>query len=205
MRLDLLLTNPVGMKRLAEAFGEGALKYGDKNWKLGFPESVFISHAIEHLRLHFELDKSDDHLGHATWNLFTLMWIQEHKPELMDLTGEGATAAKEPPVELNQVKKVSHVWEIEEALELIRKIQPKIMAAGYYLALGGGVVNKGWSDNDLDLVAVPRSENSDIRGLTQAISHSGFYPKGVCEVPNASVHSYDYLGKRVDFAVPKVS
>jgi len=35
------------------------------------------------------------------------------------------------------------------------------MAAGYYLALAGGVLNNGYSDNDLDLVAVPRTEDSN--------------------------------------------
>ena len=46
-------------------------------------------------------------------------------------------------------------WTLEEGLELIRTIQTKALHKGYHLALGGGVLNRGWSLNDLDIIALP--------------------------------------------------
>ena len=85
MRIDLLFTNEVALERLAKTYAEGCVKYGPTNWKKGFPESMLIAHALEHIRLHMAGDIKEDHLAHAAWNLNTLMWVQERKPELMDL------------------------------------------------------------------------------------------------------------------------
>jgi hypothetical protein len=43
------------------------------------------------------------------------------------------------------------MWELEEALELIRALQEKAWSFGYHLCLGGGVLQKGRSEKDLDL------------------------------------------------------
>jgi Domain of unknown function (DUF5664) len=86
IRLDLLMRNSAGLRRLAEVYGEGLTKYGPDNWMNGFEESVMLSHTLDHLRLYLSGDTTEDHIAHATWNLFTLMWIQENKPELIDLT-----------------------------------------------------------------------------------------------------------------------
>jgi hypothetical protein len=98
IRLDLVMMNGEALRRLAAAYGEGAVKY-DKdpdtvNWMKGFPESVLLKHAIEHLICHLEGDKTEDHLAHATWNLFTAMWQEKYKPELMDLQRKLATLQK---------------------------------------------------------------------------------------------------------------
>ncbi len=85
-RYDLMMRNDVGMRRLAETWGEGEAKYGPDNWMKGFPESVLISHTMEHIRLYLLGDKSEDHLAHAAWNLLALCWVEERKPELLDLT-----------------------------------------------------------------------------------------------------------------------
>lgn len=86
LRFDLMMDNDVGIRRLAEVFGESAEKYPPKNWKKGFPESVYYNHAMEHLRRYLTGDASEDHLAHAMWNLFSLMYVQERLPELLDLT-----------------------------------------------------------------------------------------------------------------------
>lgn len=85
-RYDLMFRNDVGMRRLAETWGEGFEKYGADNWMKGFPASVFISHALEHIRLYLSGDRSEDHLAHGAWNLLALCWVEEKKPELLDLT-----------------------------------------------------------------------------------------------------------------------
>lgn len=43
------------------------------------------------------------------------------------------------------------MWDIGQALELVRKLQPELHARKYHVALGGGVLNKGFSKKDLDL------------------------------------------------------
>ncbi len=85
-RYDLMMRNGTGLRRLAEVYGEGFAKYGADNCYMGFTESVYFSHAIEHLRLHSIGDTSDDHIAHAVWNLMHAMWTQDNKPELSDLT-----------------------------------------------------------------------------------------------------------------------
>lgn len=85
-RYDLMWRNAAGMRRLAEAWGEGFNKYGADNWFKGFAESVLISHTLEHIRLYLAGDKTEDHLGHCSWNILALCWIEENKPELLDLT-----------------------------------------------------------------------------------------------------------------------
>lgn len=46
-------------------------------------------------------------------------------------------------------------WTLEDALPLIRGIQPHTRSYGYHLALGGGVLNNGKSGKDLDLYFLP--------------------------------------------------
>ena len=50
---------------------------------------------------------------------------------------------------------MSHEWELDEVLKLVRELQPKCHALQYHVALGGGVLNKGYSDKDLDLFFFP--------------------------------------------------
>ena len=47
-------------------------------------------------------------------------------------------------------------WKLDEALAYIREVQPKAMASGWCLMLGGGVLNNGHGP-DLDLLAYPRT------------------------------------------------
>lgn len=47
------------------------------------------------------------------------------------------------------------MWGLSEALDVIRPLQFKALQYGYHLALGGGVLNKGMSDNDLDIIVLP--------------------------------------------------
>jgi hypothetical protein len=52
-------------------------------------------------------------------------------------------------------------WDLVSAISLIRDLQPKAHKLGYNLTLGGGVLNNGWSGNDLDIVAIPRGIPQD--------------------------------------------
>lgn len=47
------------------------------------------------------------------------------------------------------------LWTLDQALEFIRKLQPLTRLYGYHLCVGGGVLNTGMSDKDLDLYLLP--------------------------------------------------
>lgn len=74
-RYDLL--SPHAIHRLALVFEEGAKKYSDRNWERGIPEGDLIDHALRHIFQHMMGDTSEDHIGHAFWNLGAILHFQE--------------------------------------------------------------------------------------------------------------------------------
>ena len=82
-RYDLI--SPIGLRRLAETYAEGATRHGERNWELGMPASALINHALRHINLWMDGDADDDHLAHAAWNLFAAMHFEETRPELIDV------------------------------------------------------------------------------------------------------------------------
>lgn len=81
VRFDLI--TPIGLRRLAETYAEGAKKYSENNWLKGIPSSDLFNHAVRHLYLWLAGDTSEDHLAHATWNIFAIMHFEETRPELI--------------------------------------------------------------------------------------------------------------------------
>ena len=92
VRYDLI--SPIGLRAVAEACAEGALKYSDYNWEKGMPASDMINHALRHVYEFLEGDRSEDHLGHAAWNLMGAIHSLQVWPELNDgkFRGEGCVA-----------------------------------------------------------------------------------------------------------------
>ena len=88
-RYDLI--SPIGLRRLAETYAEGARKYGDRNWENGFPASVLMNHCMRHINLWMAGDSSEDHLSHAAWNLLGVMHFEETMPELIDIPSRSET------------------------------------------------------------------------------------------------------------------
>lgn len=82
-RYDLIPTQP--LKRLADLYMRGAVKYDDDNWQKGQPYSRAYASLYRHMIAWREGDVSEDHLAAVAWNAFTLMWYEENKPELDDL------------------------------------------------------------------------------------------------------------------------
>ncbi len=95
-------------------------------------------------------------------------------------------------------------WDIDEALNFVRKIQPVCMEAGYYIALCGGVLNKGFSNNDLDLVAMPRTSLSKCEALRKAFDNLQFIPQKTWDLHTGEVRSYEYNGKPIEVSVVRV-
>lgn len=51
------------------------------------------------------------------------------------------------------------MWTLEDALNVITMLQEEVRQFGYHIALGGGVLNNGTSDKDLDLYFLPLCDN----------------------------------------------
>lgn len=95
VRYDLI--SPIGMAALARTYAEGAEKFGEFNWENGMPVNDLLNHAIAHLFKFLSGDRSEDHLGHAAWNVLGAVHSLEMWPHLNDdlLRGPGCAA---PPV-----------------------------------------------------------------------------------------------------------
>lgn len=92
-RYDLI--PPVGIKRLAVHFENGAKKYGDRNWEKGQPVSRYLDSGIRHFYAYLAGDRSEDHLAAAAWNALAAIHTTEKcatgelPRELDDLNPEG--------------------------------------------------------------------------------------------------------------------
>ena len=73
-----------GIGGYARAMAEGAAKYGEGNWLKGFPVRDLINHAIRHVYLWLDGDRTEDHLGHAVWNAMTAIHFDAKRPELWE-------------------------------------------------------------------------------------------------------------------------
>jgi len=74
-RYDLL--SPAAIKRVADIFEKGAIKYSERNWEQGMPLSRFIDSALRHTFQYLEGKRDEDHAGQAAWNLLCLIHTEE--------------------------------------------------------------------------------------------------------------------------------
>ena len=84
VRYDLI--SPVGLAAVARACAEGAVKYSDYNWEKGMPARDVLNHAVRHIYMFLSGDRSEDHLGHAAWNLLAAIHSLEVWPHLNEGT-----------------------------------------------------------------------------------------------------------------------
>jgi len=64
------------------------------------------------------------------------------------------------------------MWTLEEALIIVRELEAGLI--GWHVALAGGVLHKGKSDHDLDLVFFPRdSTNIQLGDLYRGLHYYG--------------------------------
>jgi hypothetical protein len=107
VRYDLI--SPIGLQALAQTYAEGAEKFGPCNWENGMPVTDLLNHAIAHVYKFLGGDRTEDHLGHAAWNLLGAIHSMALWPDMNKdlLRGEGCTvppiASKSatPPVQAN--------------------------------------------------------------------------------------------------------
>lgn len=81
------------------------------------------------------------------------------------------------------------MWGMHEALNLIREIQPTVHKMQYHVALAGGVLNKGFSRKDLDLVFIPLTNENrpELAELTGWLFNTFGEPKDNLTDPNPCV------------------
>jgi hypothetical protein len=73
-RYDLIPPGP--LYRIAETYRRGAERYGEHNWELGMPTSRMMASLIRHIESYRRGDTSEDHLGHAAFNIIGLMFFE---------------------------------------------------------------------------------------------------------------------------------
>lgn len=97
---DFDLLSPLAIMTAAGVMSEGAAKYSRGNYLKGFPLSNLYNHLMMHLCMFMLGDETEDHLGHAQWNLNALIHFKHTRPDLDDrvdynLTPERIAAIKE--------------------------------------------------------------------------------------------------------------
>lgn len=70
---------------VSKQFEDGALKYGDNNWRKGIPLHCYIDSALRHYIKFCRGDKDEPHDRAVCWNLLCAIWTHQNKPELIDL------------------------------------------------------------------------------------------------------------------------
>lgn len=74
-RFDLIV--PSALMALAHHLEEGAMKYGDRNWELGQPISVYLDSAFRHWVKFWAGHTDETHIHAALWNIMALIETQE--------------------------------------------------------------------------------------------------------------------------------
>ena len=105
------------------------------------------------------------------------------------------------------MKLISTTWTLEEGLALVRLLQSETRQFNMHLVIGGGVVNNGFSNKDLDLYFLPLGSEDHVTdqdgmkewldtlwGEGRDIVQPGYPPS------TAYAYKWEYTvgGKRVD-------
>lgn len=69
---------PHAMLELSKHFEQGAIKYGERNWQKGLPESCYIDSAIRHYLKWMDNQTDEPHDRAVIWNLICLWWTHEN-------------------------------------------------------------------------------------------------------------------------------
>ena len=108
-------------------------------------------------------------------------------------------------------KKVSEFkpWTLEEALPLIREIEPLVRELNYHTCLGGGVLHQTGPRKDLDLFFIPlNGHDSNPWSIVQLLGEVlGSHPISIRDSPDyhreamyhfSEMRWVEYMGKRIE-------
>jgi len=126
VRYDLL--SPIALARYAAACAEGAQKYGDFNCEKGMPAGEMLNHAVAHIYAYLAGDRSEDHLGHAMWNIASAIHGEVCWPEANELRSEGCVPPGVIPPDMESLQETErHVYRVRRILEAMQ-LQPAVVA-----------------------------------------------------------------------------
>lgn len=70
---------------LSKHYANGANKYAERNMEKGLPFHSMVDSALRHYVKALRGDEDENHKAAVIWNLTTLMYMVENKPEMNDL------------------------------------------------------------------------------------------------------------------------
>lgn len=74
-----------GIEEIGKCFAEGEKKYGRDNWKNQNNAEVYDQersrHALRHLYLWINGDRSENHLAKVAWFCVTQIWREKNRPK----------------------------------------------------------------------------------------------------------------------------
>jgi hypothetical protein len=73
---------------VAKHFEDGAIKYGDNNWRKGIFIHCYIDSAVRHYLKYYRGDKDEPHDRAFMWNILCAIWTHKNKPEMIDIPGK---------------------------------------------------------------------------------------------------------------------
>jgi hypothetical protein len=100
-RFDLIPTEP--LRRLAQLYERGAVKYGERNWEKGQPLMRYVDSAMRHLNCLIAGEPLEDHATAVVWNMFGFIYTQTK------------VAAGLLPAELNDLPEPEAQYSIKKA------------------------------------------------------------------------------------------
>ena len=83
-KLRMSLIPQKELKRVMRRYLDGAEKYGENNWTLGMPLSVYYDCANRHMEAWWHGDDDEDHAAAVVWNLLCAMWTESNASKLDD-------------------------------------------------------------------------------------------------------------------------
>lgn len=76
VRLDLIPKE--FLFAVGKTLSEGAVKYGEHNWRKGLPTSSTMNHVLQHIAKYIEGDVTEEHLAHAACGLMFQIYFDAH-------------------------------------------------------------------------------------------------------------------------------
>jgi hypothetical protein len=102
-----------------------------------------------------------------------------------DLSHDRASSAHVQRIE-EKKEDTAMTWRIEEALDFCQTVESAVVPAGFHVGLRGGVLLRGSSDHDLDLVIYPHdSTRANFAKLREALHSIGMFQLESVEVTHA--------------------
>ena len=83
-KLRMSLLPDKELDRVLKRYYDGAIKYGESNWKKGMPLSVYYDSAFRHLQAWWRDEQDEDHAAAVVWNLLCAMWTEQNLKQLDD-------------------------------------------------------------------------------------------------------------------------